>query len=527
MIKSAGIIRHQSFTRSFLLSCKNSNTNFSEMITNSSFDAFCKKTGIKAFGFARDSRTVHERYVWYLLIVTCTGLTFWDVYETVSTFIKTPTGTKIYFVHNNSLELGTPTMCVNFDAKQMNYGALNRLSDTEFLQFLTQFNHYVTRWNKSNLEQHNNVSQFLYLSTNLITEIIKIEHMLKEGDYNLSNWTFLTLTWLSKLEIQLREFGYFIGALLCTQMHMMIFQNTKELNKTWVTQTEEDYCLPERITWLGSFPEMTGKDHVCVQLPARFFQLTDTQTTTILQWNHEFLYKNGNFEREGDFISIDFSSSPLRLQSTENLLWIPPYTDYVVGTYVMSSHSRLNTRLSPCSTFQKDDCLMKCRNEFIQNNCECSPTFDLPNHGLKKCGSILKRSTVLLSALRNNSECSKIKAKFIPDPICEAECLSPCKNVVLAFYFLQGTADLAFNWSRVEIFADRFSFCVLTEIQLLTAKQFLAQLGGNLSFYLGASFLVLIHICSFWVSHCFAKQPCESTKSAIAISKTLKVQYIE
>ncbi len=44
-----------------------------------------------------------------------------------------------------------------------------------------------------------------------------------------------------------------------------------------------------------------------------------------------------------------------------------------------------------------------------------------------------------------------------------------------------------------------FVYPTFQEVPALTTKQFLAQLGGNLSLWLGSSFLVLVHMLVFLV----------------------------
>ena len=70
------------------------------------------------------------------------------------------------------------------------------------------------------------------------------------------------------------------------------------------------------------------------------------------------------------------------------------------------------------------------------------------------------------------------------------------------------------NWSNyerkssqteVKIYPVSFLYPRMEEIEAMTAKQFLAQLGGNLSLWIGASFHVLVHMVLFIVTLPFSQ----------------------
>ena len=53
------------------------------------------------------------------------------------------------------------------------------------------------------------------------------------------------------------------------------------------------------------------------------------------------------------------------------------------------------------------------------------------------------------------------------------------------------------NITMIDLFADPFTFSEYHEVLILEGRQLLSALGGNLSFWIGASMLALLHIVVF------------------------------
>lgn len=83
--------------------------------------------------------TLGEKLFWAVMIVICSGLTIMDVYDSVQLFLISPTSTRVFVSSNQSISLGSPTLCVDLDMSNFTYSRINLAEPKTVDQLLATF----------------------------------------------------------------------------------------------------------------------------------------------------------------------------------------------------------------------------------------------------------------------------------------------------------------------------------------------------------------------------------------------------
>jgi len=83
-----------------------------------------------------------------------------------------------------------------------------------------------------------------------------------------------------------------------------------------------------------------------------------------------------------------------------------------------------------------------------------------------------------------------------PATICAKNCLRDCETRLLSLYAIP--YEVVNNTGTIlSVAVDPFLYPYVEEFELIDLRQYLGSLGGNLSLWLGASFIVLLHLVVF------------------------------
>lgn len=130
---------------------------------------FCLSTGIRGFSYIAKSKQKTEHFLWLLVVSTFIILTFYDVTNTCLLYVSEETVSRVTVKSNSTINLGTPTICLEFNVAQMSPD-LSKF-DLDLM---------LHRHNETNLTD-------LYLNPNVHT------------DFNSSTMFLLTLITLTKI----------------------------------------------------------------------------------------------------------------------------------------------------------------------------------------------------------------------------------------------------------------------------------------------------------------------------------------
>lgn len=488
---------------------------------SSAFDHFSSSTGIKAFVFASHAKSKIEVFFWYFLIILGTFLTCMDVVIVVQNYLCFPAGTKINLIHNATLNFGEPTLCIMITLPSVNLSTnevselLKNIINFDFLLDANQsgplLNGYNDYWNLLSIL----VSDTVAVEESVFTQEMDIKF---DSVSHLFNYSSEKSAMVSKhmhsLNISLRTVAGMVGVNFCKKYRVRahFYNYTGENN---IPSSQFELCESQYVTWFGYTPEIHDDHSLCIKLPNKMFTFASNQDFSSIKWIEPDV--NEKMVKESErFGSIEFFGGPLHLQGSENVLWIPLYTGLTIGLRLTGQYQEMNHQKSPCGADLRSNCQMRCRYQFIRSKCGCQPLFDDENDGkLPICGSfnsLNSKSLAVPGFNLSNPECYQIKLSFQPDYKCASKCYPPCAYAVLASTYMPGKKTDEIGGTRVALFVETFRFHQITEIALISVRQFFSSIGGCLSLYLGASFIVLIHIVVFWLS--------ESTKFAVLYLKS-------
>lgn len=469
---------------------------------------FTVATGLKVFGFARNSEAIWERLFWVSLMLIGAYFTCSDIIATVTFFASFPTGTKMTQINNDTLDLGEPTLCVGVELNAENFSHFDLDQMMVSIKSADNLTGYIQRNTSAlNVDQTNLLVRLVFATIEAEEHVIgpskthngTSAHVLPYFKYPNPLLPKLAKL-IANLNVSIRNLTTLLGAHLCHRIKLQIhFQEYAEDN--YVNVIKDQICIPETIVWLGVTPQNSETTQLCLKVPNRFFKLKNNQDIVTISWWREMIEDSLEFS---EFGSLGFNEDEVHLHSSENIMYIPFFYGITVGISLTGQYSKINRSTTPCSSQLKSRCLMGCRYSFIRRNCGCVAVFDDSNgSNLSRCGTFNfdnEASEFVAGFNLSNRLCLQIKVKYQPNPDCESRCFSPCNYKVFSYYYLQGKPVTRRGDTRVVLFADRFSFHEIKEISLMNYRQLLGLIGGTLSFYLGASFVVLIHICVFWLT---------------------------
>jgi len=191
-------------------------------------------------------------------------------------------------------------------------------------------------------------------------------------------------------------------------------------------------------------------------------------------------------------VTLDFSQGPLPLYKQINSMYQLVETTEAVKIAVAAQYKQLNKQHFPCSLdTHLSMCLFLCRKQFIRKWCGCTPL------DLSSSVQTLNECSVKHFISPTNPNCSKRIDQFIL-PECTIKCHPKCDRQKVTFNGREYNGDG--NKTMMTIYIDNFDYPIFEEIPLLDARQVLGSIGGNLSLYLGANFMLLYYTAFYWMS---------------------------
>lgn len=507
-------------------------------------ELFASTTVIRAFSFIKASRLETERIFWICLVIVFIGLTMNDVRNSVVKYLGEPTVSHLTISKNNSIFFKDPTICfvmdlnfVKFKIDLTNITIVDRiLQKFESKNITKLFDEYINMNYQSNpvqMDLKNETSfqtkmkllnttmtdsdflSFLYATTMVMDNIVTAETSVGAlNDSNRNNWGLRDPTTnfiISSTSFSLFKINQFlmkkspdykllikqVSALLCAQLNAKFFQAFRTF---LVVETP---CIPANAYYFGIYP-LSPSRLLCMQVLGSqnfIFRYSENPAGAIFDVR--------NFYSEGypsDLVFIlDFAGSfgaRNRAYSLKtNLAASISTTTTINGLYLSKS---LNRR--PCLIDSPyGNCYVNCRAFKIQKLCKCDPlsTFRLQTSHQPICG------TVSLFDVKNQwripriteMACSNLSIFGLDDSDCDVICPESCETLLLSHRIDPSQNESVFvdyNFIMIQEIST-FTFPLVVETLSMELRDLITSLGANLSIWLGASFLALIHIIVFFV----------------------------
>jgi len=215
-----------------------------------------------------------------------------------------------------------------------------------------------------------------------------------------------------------------------------------------------------------------------------------------------------------------------------NVLYIDQGIFATVGVQLLGHFKPLPSAQKPCSKVEiRTDCRLRYMLAYMRTNCLCTPLFSglvsaQPTKGFPYCQERADINSTSLNIPGYNAtpECVKGSSVIGKESINSGNCLPLCEQRIFNYIHLPNSDTNNSQVTKLSIWVDPFMYPLFEDVYLTDPKQFLAQLGGSLSLWLGANFLVLLHSCVFLI-----KWPVEVEKRVVKspTNKRLTVKQLE
>lgn len=163
-------------------------------------------------------------------------------------------------------------------------------------------------------------------------------------------------------------------------------------------------------------------------------------------------------------------------------------------------------RAQSCINLSQSVCFISCLQDYIATWCKLcsvpiiwllSPSTSYAHANLPDCN--IDNLNSLKSI--NSNKCLRIQYEF-PGNTSKKKCPHQCEYYLISFSYIPMVRK-QFNKTSAALFVDPYRYPVTEEFFLISLKQFVGSLGGNLNLYLGASFVTLFHSFYFWMPKLF------------------------
>lgn len=486
---------------------------------------FCTTTGIRAFVFLYNSGTLVEKLLWLITLTGGFGLTMWDVSTTVMTYNSYPTATKVSVMPNKTFKLDNLLVCLAQDTRELKSFGIKLRNSSKVTELLTRFDSInLTEYFEEKLSylsqfdvwkrppKDENYSQILYMSTVLLSYVMKVE--LVENDSftmmdlltmspNVSESFSLTYEHFQNHSYSPVDLIKLVAAnLWCSTLLRVTFQQSFTANPS------PDHCKPDLISWFGHLPLDSTANFLllnCIKLQPDMLEFKSTRDTVSVDFDSSLLHPVDKTE----YFTVYVGHESVLTEESQNVLYLQEGFMHMVNVRMAGHYKTFPLQNSKCQGQSYFDCLLQCRADYISQHCGCEPIFSafLRRNSPTKpyCSQIPydldtdEFKNFLLPRYLRNSECQNLSKTHVRK-LCAPQCFEPCERKTFQLIGRKThSAKEDHLYSSIWLFIDSFVYTVFEETILMDTRHFFSQLGGNLSFWLGASFLVLLHVMVFLV----------------------------
>lgn len=533
---------------------------------------FCTSTGIKGFSFIVRSDGLPEQLLWGALIIVCAALTVWDVQHTIEIFVEEPTMTKTDVRNNETIHLGSPSLCIDLEVEQLKYGKLNLYDVDEVKRFLENMSfisdmesylisslHGIKKYRRKSVNIASKIPQFhsfdplsiqldssgyissedfitfLSLIVSTFSAIVRFEHLVEPDltasklswglmrsnittayedfyiDHKTSPSIFEVYKFITKRSSNLVPVWQTTGALQCEIMNMEIISKGRDRTNGLIVAQSYDPCIADLVSWMGTSPFSEKEmEFLCINfnLNESALLFENPEQNIYLYLNTSNVYNdNGN---RAPSIRLDLTGSPVSTVDSQEFVHVPFGEQIEVHINIQGEYEEINTLTDPCANKSKLICRLMCKAEYSLSNCGCQPLsvqhlqskFEIqPSISCSYDGRDGEMHINTTRSVESLSACYKTLNYYDPsEDSCVKKCRKQCASRIYSVKQSKPKTPINLpNATLTTLYVDLFLYPYVYEVYQMDSRQFMSTLGGNLNFWLGASFLVLVHAFVFFI----------------------------
>jgi len=519
------------------------------------FEKFSTTTVIRVFNFIRTASHLVERIFWILVFIGFTIVTVWDISQTIQRYLSEPTGSIVSFPATSDvgMNFSNAALCIS-----MNEASLLKLYDNETLvdeiisafvstpditqqlrEKLEKFHtmhaelarmHSLSNRNESARHESliayydsiNSVTATMFnqlevallgLTTAMLEDLVEAENVQTDSAQIFTTKTAEKLyTFYASRRTDFGELLLLTAEATCVFQRIRLFSVRQNTNTGLFTQNIFDVCERSRkLKWFGRGHFGTYA-LTCYGLPSEALVFFSAFDSVVVTAQVEMLYRELAATVEGFVVDL---GGTISLNSGGQapvlaLLNKKQSAEFSLETWSSSA----NLHRSGCLDRDIDgiqiECIAWCRAELIMKACGCMPLisefagkFKALQVGFEICAGVDFERLVYLSDKR----CGNVLAVSVEETKanCSRRCHKNCDTMLYSSTIREAenvsnqslVTDIVNATTIVMLHSRRNVYMRVVEYQTMDERQLIVSLGGNLSLYLGASFLALIHIVVF------------------------------
>lgn len=480
---------------------------------------FLSTTAIRGFSFIRASRSFSEKVLWIFIILAFISLTVRDIYRSIDIYLSQPTSSRFTFISNLSITLDQPIICARTDFTALNFG-FDEKNITELSNFLTSYQYvtdtesFISNYLASSTLSNESADSFIYLLTIMLTDIVRLEQfvldpnkILKLGFYRTGKSTAIEGSELAAIQI----YSFFLKrstnysrllqlacSFLCRKLNVKATRYKINFVNGSLEQLIETPCKPENCMWLGLY-NRTQMHLVCLKaMGNKTFTVSKPFDSIFITLSPYDILRNSGVDS-----SVWASQGILGFGSSfghRNLdeLLIPYGEQTSILIQILGDYRTVSTKKKACGSISYFDCVIGCQSELIEKYCNCSPISSLPLKSIPRtysdCGekSNLK-SDLTIDLLRCQGSIPQFESEMCLNELCPES----CTNLLFSYSFGPFKQNQYVNQTVLQLAVTKFSYPQIIEYFTTSFEDLIVRFAGNLSLWLGASFIALIHACVF------------------------------
>lgn len=415
-----------------------------EEFLRNNWTSFCKTTGIRGFSFLTSAESHLEKFLWAATIIAGIYLTISDVNTTWQKFNSGSTTTRLSLAIDKPFKMHHLTFCMSFNETLSN-GKLEGIVNTEdqatARNLLSLMNDELEVTSRITGFRGNRSRNYDHIGETKGQNLLALMH-------NLS------AKLLCSLDIQLK---------------------IQKVNEEIPRQSWD--CKNVQSSWFG--PSTTENFPLICLKTVEDYNFTNFVDHLWLILNPDkFIFLLNRFV-------LFFHADAMLHPDLDNVIRMKKGYDTEVLVRRLGRYRMMTRPNFQCSDENSQfNCKIESAANKIVDQCKCQPLFSA-------FFNFSKNHKICNFAKSENFNCNWNEKSMKPEEQCKLPCLWEIYSFVVTY------TQTALNLTRADLSVDSFLFPTFEEIALMDGKQFLTQLGGNLSLWLGASFIVILHVLTF------------------------------
>lgn len=437
-----------------------------------SLRCFGAQSGIKGLNFLASAKSRLEKFVWIFALIVTSALTIKDVTQSIMIYQSGSTITNLKMHTVSPVKIEGLKVCLQFSMDN--------------LKFLKPENHLNISWFHSEItddltQLKMNDIDISILPIALVLVITQYE-LIASNDEGFAA-AEIAYKLLHKFFPNISHAFNDIVKHLCSIIWLNLNQTIEE-EKTFEANTivKRNVSL---MSWLGSALKSNSFQY-CFTVDPEILDFYDRTSRVLIKLNHLSMFN----QLQPVYVALLFGSSLFLSPDAENVFLFPVGRKYRIYVRQIGQFSILSKRKSVCSSDEISyaESFLRNQNEWFKKTFQCSllvSTF-LGNYSpgpSSLCNYTALKNFWGLPAFRASSGESSRSS------------LHPCEKrlFIIEKEILPTESDL----TELHIAMASFIHPHFEERLAMDFEVLMARLGGNLSLWLGASFLVLLHTAMF------------------------------